>query len=150
MWIAAIFAILAAVASAAGTAMQANAQKKAAQYNQDVEKKNADAAAQQAAFDAQRIKDKNRRLLAAQRAAFGSSGIEADDDVTTDAAIEGEMDRLVSIYTGSTAANAHRARAEMYGMEARNWKTAGAIGVGTSLLGGASSASFYATNPSFN
>lgn len=153
MWIAAILAIIGAAASAVATKYSADAQKKAAQYNADVARKNAVAAAQQGQFDAEQIRDKNKRVLAAQRAAAASSGVDFSGsamDVQTDSAAQGEMDALVAIYTGRSSANSQEARARLNEMEAHNADVAGNIGVHVSLLGGASRAYNYSQNPQFS
>lgn len=140
MWIAAILAVIGAVVSAAGTVMQGNAAVKAADFNTDVAKKNADAAAQQAAFDAEQTRDKNKRVLAAQRAAYSASGIDPDAgtaiDVQADSAAQGEMDALVSIYTGAASANSITARARLGKMEAQGARSAGYVSAGGTVLGG--------------
>jgi len=155
MWIFAIFAALAAIASATGARQSAKAQEQAANYNTQLNKQNAETTAQQASFDADLIREKNKRILGAQRAAYSASGIDPDSatamDVQDDSATQGELDALVAIYTGRTSSTSYMDRARLSSMEARNAKTAGKIGVTTSLLGGASSIGLmYAkSNPSF-
>jgi hypothetical protein len=150
MEIVAILAVIAAVAAAVGTLVASNAKQKAAAFNEDASKKEAQAVAQQAAFDAENQRQKNRRLFHAQRAAFAASGLDPDSgsalDVQNSSSIEGEMDALVSIYTGKSAANAANARAQLFAMERKSAKTAGKIGAVGSLLG---STSIAASNPGF-
>lgn len=138
-WIVAILGVIAAAASATGTVMASNAQVKAADYNSEVAKKNAEAAAQQAAFDAQQIRDKNKRVLAAQRAAYSASGIDPDAgtalDVRADSAAQGEMDALVSIYTGASSANSMTARARLGQMEAKGARNAAHVSAHGTMLG---------------
>lgn len=153
-WIIAIVAVVAAMASAAGTMYNANAQKKAAEYNEEVNKQNAETAAQQAHYDAEQSRLKNRRLLSAQRAAYAASGVDPDSgsalDVQEDSAITGEEERMVALYTGRTAANASLSRARLAKMEGKAAMTGGYIAAGGTLLGGTASGLAYANNPKFD
>lgn len=152
MWLAAVFAVLAALGTAYQAKVQSNAAQRAADYNAKVSKKNADIAAEQASLDAQAIRDKNKRVLASQRAAYGASGVEDSGtatDVSADSAAQGEMDALIALYTGRSSASANNSRATLYQMESKDAKRSGNIGVATSLLGGASSAYSAYKNPSF-
>lgn len=146
MWIVAILSVIAAVVSAVGAKQTASAQEDAAKYNADVEKNNAETAAQQGQFDAQQIRDRNKRTLAAQRAAFSASGLDESGsvlDVRDDSAAQGEMDALVAIYTGQTSANASMARARLDNMQGAAARRSGNIGAASSLLGGATSGAYY-------
>jgi hypothetical protein len=152
----AIFAVIAAIASAVGQKAQADSQNAAARYNTAVNKNNAETAAQQTQFDAEQIRDRNKRVLGAQRAAYSASGVDPDSataiDVRNDSAQQGEMDALIAIYTGQTSANANIARARLNELEGKNAQSAGRWGVATSLLGGATQAAGYASkasNPKF-
>lgn len=155
MWIFAILAALAAVAGAVGAKQSANAQQQAANYNALLNKQNAETAAQQASFDADQIREKNKRVLGAQRAAYSASGIDPDSataiDVHDDSAAQGELDALVAIYTGRTSSSAYASRSQLNLMESRSANKAGKINVTTSLLGGATSVGYmYARqNPEF-
>lgn len=139
-----VIAILATAAAATGTVMSAQAQSDAAKYNAAVAKNQAETAAQQAAFDAQQIRDKNRRILGAQRAAFAASGVDPDAgtpvDIRADSANQGELEALTAIYTGRSGANSALARAKLENFTARSAMTSGYIQAGSSLLSGASSA----------
>jgi hypothetical protein len=152
----AIMMILAAASTAVsvyGAVASGEAAKDAADYNAAVERNNALAATQQAEFDAQQIRDKNRRLVAAQRSAFAASGIDPNSgsplSVYQDTAVSGELEALVAIYTGKTSANAATARATLSKMRGESAQTAGYIGGFSSLLSGASRMTEIANNPSF-
>lgn len=152
-WIIAIVAVVAAMTSAAGTLYSANAQKKAAEYNEEINKRNAATSIQQAQYDAEQSRLKGRRLLSAQRAAYSASGVDPDSgsplDVQEDSAITTEEERLVALYTGRSAANASLARARLDKMEAKAAMTSGYISAGGTLLGGTASGLSYANNPRF-
>jgi hypothetical protein len=146
-------AILATAATVAGTLYSSQAQSDSAAYNAAVAKNNAGVAAQQADFDAQQIRDKNQRVIAQQRNAYAASGVALDSgstaDVQKDSSLQGEMQALMAIYTGKTSANAANAQARLFQMQSGQAQTAGYIGAGSSLLGGASNVSGIATNPRF-
>ena len=140
-------------ASAYAAKSGADAQADAAKYNAKVATNAAQTAQLQAAFDAGQIRDKNRRLLGAQRAAFAASGIDPNSgtamDVYQDTSTRGEWNALTAIYTGKVGANAQLAQATLDRMNASSAQRAGNIGIGTSLLGGATSATAIYANPNF-
>jgi len=154
-WVVLVLAVIAAAASAVGAKQTADAQEKAANYSAQANKQNAEAAAQQGAFDADQIREKNKRVIAAQRTQWSASGIDPDSatatDVRADSAAQGEMDALIALYTGRSSANANIARSRLNEMEARSAANAGKMGVATSLLGGAVNATsaYKKSNPSF-
>lgn len=137
-------AVVSALVSAAGTYVSAQSQHDAANYNAAIAKNNATSAAQQGEFDAQQIRDKNRRTIESQRNSFAANGIVPDSgsaaDVRADSSQQGEMNALMAIYTGRTSANAYDAQARLQSMNASNSMTAGYIGIGGTLLSGANSA----------
>lgn len=139
---AAIVAIVAAVASAASSAYssyaQGQMQKKAANYNATVAENNARAASMQAAYDAQRLKDRNRRIAAKQRTTYAKSGVSIIDgsafDVQYDSAIQGELDNLAVIYRGNVAATGYRGEASYLRASGRNAAQMGNYQAGATLL----------------
>jgi hypothetical protein len=151
-----VMALVSAAVSAAGTYVSSQAQSDANKYNAAIAKNNATSAAQQGEFDAQQIRDKNRRTIAQQRNAFAANGIVPDSgsaaDVSADSKQQGEMQALMAIYTGRTSATAYDAQARLDSMQAGNAQTAGYIGMGTTILGGVSSAAAAdagSRNPTF-
>ena len=139
------WAIIATGASAlvgAGSAiMQGEAAEDAAEYNAAVAENDARAAAEQSQYEAARIRDRNRRILASQRVGQAKSGLSLTgsfQDLQMDSAIQGEMDALAAIYTGQIAAGSAQARAQLSRLEGRSAKRAGYLGAGGSILTGAS------------
>lgn len=151
--IALVAAIAGAAVGAVGAASSAQAQANAANYNSAVEKNNAGAASQQAAFDAQQISDETRRNVASQRAAMAASGFDPNtgtfSDVTSDTKQRGEMNRLMRIYQGKLGINRSTSQAQLDSMNAKNSITAGYFGAGSSILGGVNQATTIASNPNF-
>lgn len=135
------------LATAAGTgismqaqAQAADAQKKSEEYNMAVQNNNALAAEQQAKYEADRIRDKNRRILGAQLNAQGKNGIAGSgsaSDVFYDSSVQGELDAMASLYTGKVQANAYRAGATLSSLKAKN--TDPTLGMAGTALGGVGS-----------
>lgn len=148
---------LAAVSAGVGayaSVSAGQARSDAAKYNAAVAKNNARASQEQANFEANRIRDRNRRFAAKQRNAVLASGITlsgTSQDLIADSATQGELDVLSVLYTGDVASMNQKARAKLFGLEADDARRAGKIGAASSLLGGASSAasSYVTMSPDF-
>ena len=136
----AIVVTLASAAASAGAAIaQGEAAEDAAKYNAAVAENDASAIAQQSQYEAQRVRERNRRILASQRAGQAKSGLAMSgsfQDVQMDSAIQGEMDALAAIYTGQINSGSAQARAQLARLEGRNAKRSGYINAGASLLSG--------------
>jgi septal ring-binding cell division protein DamX len=133
----------AAVVSAIGTAVSADAQRRAANTNADIQMEAAKAARQKAGYDEQRHRESIQKLLSAQRALYGKSGLEMSGSpllVMEDTAGEGELDALAIRYGGDVAAARARSGANLSRMQARDVQTAGYFQAGSTLLSGAGSA----------
>lgn len=148
-----IAALVGAGVGAYSASATAEAQKKSAEFNAAVATNNAQSATQQAQYQADRIRAHNRAIMGSARADLAKSGVSitsgSAQDIMTDSSIQGELDRSAAIYTGrvtagnqSSAAQLDRARGAFAG-------TAGAIGVGSSILGGVSNATTIYSNPNF-
>ena len=151
-----VMALVSAAISATGQYMSAQAQSDAAKYNAAVARNNASTALQQGTFDAEQIRQQNVRKIAAQRNAMAANGIDPNSgsavDIQQDSAQQGEMNALMALYTGRTGAVSGMAQSRLQSMEASNAMTAGYLGVGSSILGGAASAAAYdanSKNPTF-
>lgn len=149
-------AIASVVVSAAGAgygAMQASNQAKQAEkmgtYNAAVQKNNALAAAQQAQFDAQRIRDKNRRNLASAQADILKNGATTGgtgDDILYDQGIQGEMDAMAREYTGHIQSDSANQGATLATAEGQNRAASYRSSEYGSLLSGAGSTLSGAAN----
>lgn len=130
----------------------ADAAHDAAKFNAAVAQNNATAATQQAQFQADQIRTRNRRIIAAGRADLLKSGVTESgsaQDLLLDSSIQGELDASAAIYTGRVTAGAQTAESQLQNSRAGWSRTAGYIGMGTSILSGASSATSIAANPNF-
>lgn len=137
-------ALVSAAVSAYGAYYSAQSQSDAAKYNAAVANNNAAAAAQQGEFDAQQIRDRNKRILAQQRNAFAAAGVDPDSgsasDVASDSAVQGELQALMAIYTGRSSQTAEQARSRLYAMQADRAQTGGYVAVGGTILSGLTTA----------
>lgn len=142
----AIAAIATAVISAgvgAYSAIQAGKQAEAVgKYNAKIQKNNAISARNNANYEADRIRKRNRLIAGKQRAAYLKSGIDLSgsaEDVLLDSEIEGELDVAAAQYAGESSANASLGRAKLSEFEGRAAGRAGYVRAGASILSGASS-----------
>lgn len=137
--------VLAAAAAGYSAYSSARAQKQSADFNQAVAKNNATTAADQAAFAAERIRDRNRRILAEQRAAIFKSGGDltgSGADLAMDSTIQGELDALSALYQGRISSGSQESQARLFGMQSRYARQSQYVGTAAaglgSLAGGAS------------
>ena len=155
-----VVSVLATVASTAvaykASQDQAAAARSMGDYNNKVNQNNANAAQQQAAADAERQRDRARRLSGSQQAAFANSGstLDSNSDVAYDSAVQMELDAMTTEYKGKIMANRYTTQGELGLMEANNAAySANQKGMGT-LFSGASQAAdrsydVYKQNPKF-
>ncbi len=157
----AITAIAASLAgagvAAAGAISQGQSAKDAADFNAKVAANNAQTASEQANFDAEQIRSKNRRIMGAQRAGMAASGYDVDSgsatDLKYDSAMQGEMDALKAIYTGRAQATSFSSQSALDRMRGNQAVTGSYWSAGGSLLTGVSGAagqgSTWLGNPTF-
>lgn len=82
--------------------------------NSQISKNNATAAIQQSRYNAQRIRERNRRLKGKQIAGFSKSGVQIEgtpEAVILDSAIQGELEALLALYQGSIDAGRYNSEA---------------------------------------
>ena len=164
-WAASTTAIVMAVVAAAGAATSAvgsyaagRTRKAAEEYNAKVNENNAVMANMQAAAEAQKVREKGRRIIGAQRAALSAAGVDVNAgssmDVQYDSSVQNELDALTTLYKGKVSSNNSLAQAQLDRHNAKSAGQAGAIAAGGSLLSGA--AESYGTyntiknNPKFD
>lgn len=143
----AIAAVLASVAAAGVGTYAAVQQGKAAdaqgKYNQKIAQNNATSAMQQAKFEADRIKKRNRLLRGKQRANYLKSGIDLSgsaEDVMMDSAIEGALDVAAAQYAGATQSQAYSTRGKLAAIQGTNAKRGSYYQAAGTLLSGVGSA----------
>jgi hypothetical protein len=139
---------------AAGSIQQGQAEQEAADYNADVARQSAQASLDKADYDETIHREKVRKLLSSQRAAYGAAGVDMAGSpllVLEDTAAQGELDAKAIRYGGEVEAKQKLSQAEIYELTGKNAKTASYYKAGASLLsGGASMAKQYydTKNPS--
>jgi hypothetical protein len=134
-------AAVGAAASAYGTYAASEAASEAHTYNKKIAENQAVYAQQQADIAAQTEQEKNRHILAAQRAAYGSSGVTDEGSplmVMADTARQMERDQYLIKYGGDVSASGYRAQAGLQGLYSRQSQQQGQVGAGVSLLSSAS------------
>jgi hypothetical protein len=69
---------------------------------------------EQAKYNAEKIRQRNRRLLGQQTAGYAKAGVDlagSPEDVIYDSAVQGELEALMAIYAGDISAHAYFAEA---------------------------------------
>lgn len=143
VYTAAVMLVLAAVAAYAAYEQGQQAQE-VQKYNAKVQENRAIEETQRAAFDAQRSREQSRRILANQRAVYGSSGVDVAAGspllVMADSAKQAELDAQVILSGGQARASDAWARANIARYQGKAAAQAGTINAGTTLLSGATRA----------
>lgn len=153
--VAVVASLAAAGVGAYASYQQGQMQKKAADYNAAVQRNNALIAQQQAQFDANRVRERNRRLAGAQAAGYAKSGTAINSgsalDVQYDSSMQGELDALTTIYRGNIKGYGSRNEATYLTAAGKNAETMANYNAGATLLSGAGSAAGAASKiPTFN
>lgn len=123
----------------AGTLAQAQAQKKAANYNAAVQEQQAQIEQQKGAARATEISQRTRQKMAGVRAASIESGLELTgsvSDVLDTVNQQGALDSMTALWDSSTRAQGLRSSAELERAKGKSAVTAGYLGAGSSLLTG--------------
>jgi hypothetical protein len=151
--IASALAVVSSGVAAYSSYYQGQQAKKQADFQAGVAENNAKASRQQAVFDADRLRERNRRLAGSQRTAIAKSGgtfSGSAADVVNDSEIQGELDILTTLYKGNLRSGAYQNDATASRMAGKSARTQGYISAGGSLLGGAGDAlSIYSRHPKF-
>jgi len=90
------------------------------------------------------VHERNQRVLAAQRAALGASGVTTTEGTSLidqmDAAVEAKLEEERIRVAGETAATGFASQGKLFRWQAGQVRQGGYIGAGTTLLGGVSRA----------
>jgi hypothetical protein len=135
-----VYAIGAAIA-VAGAVYSGEQSRKAASQNADIQEQAAANAEAKAKYDEERHRKSVDKLLSAQRALYGKSGLDMSGSpllVMEDTAAQGELDALAIRYGGSVTAGQQRSAANLSRMEGSSAQTSSYFKAGSSLLTGAS------------
>lgn len=138
---------MASVAMAAGTGLgmlgavrQGNANANVAEYNASISEQNASIVEAQGAEQARRSLVNTHKLIGAQQAAYGASGVASDGsamDVMRASAAQGELNALTLKNNAAIKANAYRNEANLDRYRGNNDKIAGYMNAAsTGLMGG--------------
>lgn len=151
-----VSALIGSAVSAYGAYSAGQAQKSAQDFNAKVANNNALAAEQQSSADAQKIRDRNRRLVGTQVADLSAAGVDTGGsgaDIIYDSKVQGELDALTTLYKGKVQGANYRSQSQLDSMSGSAAATAGYFNAGGTILSGVGqSATDYAianNNPSF-
>ena len=131
--------------TAGGSVFGALQADKAAEDNAQMAELNAFLAIKQSKEDARRIGVLASKVISAQRAAYGASGVTLEGsplDVIEESAANAELDILTAKQQGKAAAFGLSQQAEQYRAEGRTAKTLGFINAGASAFSGAEKIAF--------
>src|ERR1700761_4659416 len=118
---------IAAAGSAAAAYSQGQAQKRAADYNAQMEKYNADIQAKQGQEDAQNIETQGEIIQGKAKAAAAASGLSGGsaDDIQYADLVRNDQDALAAKYRGTIGAYNANAQSTLDSMQASNAQTQG-------------------------
>lgn len=134
-----IAAAIAAVAAVAGTAMSAVASSNQSKYQAAVAENEAIETQQQADFETQRLKERRDRVLSAQRAQVGASGIDLEGSpllVMEDTAAQSELDALMIQHSATSDIAKLRSQAAMERLTGKSALAIGGVKAGAQILNG--------------
>ena len=131
-----------AAAAAGGTAYSAVQQSEAADYNAKVAKRHAAWEQMKAKAEADRLADRDTRLLASQRAHIAAGGLDPSDAsplrLLTETAAQSNVDYRNLLLGGEMRSNNLRSQASMYRTQGQNALIGGAFQATSQLAGAAS------------
>lgn len=143
LWIGLAISAVGTAASAYSQAQAAGAQEDAANYNASVAEASAAQSQQQAAYEAERIRSRNRKIIGQQVAQYSAAGLLVSGgsaaDVMYDSSVQGELDALATIYKGNVQATSQRNQAQLDRAEAKNIGASAPWMIGGTVLGGIAS-----------
>jgi len=123
----------------AGGIQQAQAARETARTQQKVAAYNVAVQQQQAALEKERIEDRRRQVISAQRAGYGAAGVTAEGsplDVMIETAKESGYDAALAAYNAQLEAQRATMGGALAQQQARAQERAAYIGAGGSLLSG--------------
>lgn len=124
----------------ASSIQQGNAAKKAANANAAIAGQDAQLSAEAAAFEARQLKRRTEKLLSAQRAAAGASGLALPGSsiqlVMEETAYEGELEIQHVLKRGGIASNRFNIQAGAYSAQGSAAQIGGFLGAGAAIFGG--------------
>ncbi len=149
----AYIAIIAAAGVGAYSSIQAaNASERVGRLNSQADQTNAIVSKQQGDAEAVSIRDRNKRIQAAQRVGFLKSGITLSGsalDVMYDSSLEGELDALNAQYKGQIGYYSNMSKSQIDSEEASSRATAYRYQAAGSILSGTGDALSLSNSPTF-
>ena len=127
------------VLSAVGTLSQARASAQAAEYNAQVAELEAQAVKISGAREVEKLKREKRLTAGVQKARFAKAGVRLEGspfEVLSETATQFELDIEAQKYTTRVGISRAQSEAQIARQRAGQFRTAGTIGFGTTLLTG--------------
>ena len=138
--IGAIIGIIGLLVSAGSMVYSAQEKKKTAAYTAKLAEEAGEESMAMAGIEAERHRDKIRRLKATQRASYAKSGVTMEGsplEVLADTQAQADLQEMIIRHGGEVSANAYKMEGMFARRAGRSAETAGYIGAGSSLLAGA-------------
>ena len=135
-----ILGIASLLVSAGATVYSAQERKKTAAYTAKLAEEAGEESMAMAGIEAERHRDKIRRLKATQRASYAKSGVTMEGsplEVLADTQAQADLQEMIIRHGGQVEANAYERKGMFARRAGRSAETAGYIGAGSSLLAGA-------------
>jgi len=143
---AAITSIVAAGVSAYSSYESGQSQKKASEYNAEMQNRAAKQEIQQGNIKAQEMRDRARKIAGTQAAGFGAAGLDTTSgtasDILDESRMFGELDALRSINNAQRTAYGLQAQSELDLWQGHAAARGGMLSAAGSLLSGASNAAY--------
>ena len=135
-----ILGIASLLVSAGATVYSAQERKKTAAYTAKLAEEAGEESMAMAGIEAERHRDKIRRLKATQRASYAKSGVTMEGsplEVLADTQAQADLQEMIIRHGGQVEANAYERKGMFARRAGRSAETAGYISAGSSLLQGA-------------
>ena len=135
-----IIGIASLLVSAGSTVYSAQERKKTAAYTAKLAEEAGEESTAMANLEAERHRDKIRRLKSSQIASYAKSGVKLEGsplEVLADTAAQADLDEMIIKHGGQVEANAYERKGMFARRAGKSAETAGYIKAGSSLLAGA-------------
>jgi len=142
---AAVITVIAAGVQAYGQYQQSQQKAAVYKYNAQVATNNAASARNAAAIDEYQIREKNKAVMATQRARYAKANLQLSMgsplEIMAASSRQAELDAQIARYRGELGASGYESQASLLKQQSKSIRQAGVISAGASLLSGAASAS---------
>jgi len=139
-WLPTALMVVGTTMSAVSTYQQAKAASDAAKYNAELARQQAETIEKVGELEKEKLERRKRQILGQQRAAYAQAGVRVGSgsplEVMADTAAQIELDIAAQEYNTRIGISRARTKAEIQEMYAKQYKRAGLLGAGSTLLTG--------------